>query len=783
MKKLAGLIIVLMIVALSAVNVFAAEDTQMRSATIENLPDSDELFAGYVNEVFGIEDEDQQEAPRLRRVALDSQQQAMYNYLKTEIALVANGQREDASFDLDDNIRDEIRYTASDLGVSSVISQGSITQEAMDELGYRLSVVMNALLADSPYELYWFDKTIGYQYSFAWDSTNPKTVWIQFVVMSVAEAYRIEEENHDPDEPYYQVDEDKTGAASTAAANAQNVVDAHVEKLDYDKLSAYKDYIIGATDYNDAAAQGGIPYGDPWQLIWVFDGDPATKVVCEGYSKAFQYLCSKSIWHDKDFVCRSVTGLMDGGRHEWNVVTLGGANYLIDVTNSDWSIVEGPEPGQVTLNGSPGCAGQLFMKAPSEGDVQDGYTFSWDNYEFTAGEYTFGLDEGSVKYVYDSEGDTMTTTVYDESELTLADQDYDSSGEHHDFLYKGKIDMVGTYECSVCGFEETRKISAEYGASLTLEDNININLYVDQLSDPEHPERYWISSIFAIRQFNEMNMYQNLSEAEHTENGYKTVVAKVFPYQMTIPADICICYGNTWEEARTSVIYSFPYSASTYFNNKLNDTSSSDELKKLCYAALVYGGSSQRYFQDKTYYMANGNRYDYDIGSDFADLHLDTGDPINPERPTSYSTKVTGSIERFRFRTASLILGSEVSLKVFFDYDGDYSDLTITAVNIGVPNNHWYVPETERVVERDHYVGDSSSGQYAFRVPGIKSFELSDEYRITVTKGDQSTTLTYSPYTYANNKWESRTVWLQDLVRSIVAYGDAADKYFGKIIA
>ncbi len=72
---------------------------------------------------------------------------------------------------------------------------------------------------------------------------------------------------------------------------------------------------------------------------YVFDNDSGTNVVCEGYAKAFQYLCelaiSKNKFDDKSLECYNVTGQMDGGNHMWNVVEVGNARYLVDVTNCD----------------------------------------------------------------------------------------------------------------------------------------------------------------------------------------------------------------------------------------------------------------------------------------------------------------------------------------------------------------------------------------------------------------------------------------------------------------
>ena len=89
----------------------------------------------------------------------------------------------------------------------------------------------------------------------------------------------------------YTVDTEKTGATQVAVQNAKQIVEQNAALTDYDKLVAYRDAICSLVDYNhEAADNDGTPYGDPWQMIYVFDGDPDTKVVCEGYSKAFQYL-------------------------------------------------------------------------------------------------------------------------------------------------------------------------------------------------------------------------------------------------------------------------------------------------------------------------------------------------------------------------------------------------------------------------------------------------------------------------------------------------------------
>ena len=131
----------------------------------------------------------------------------------------------------------------------------------------------------------------------------------------------------------------KLGQAVTdAAANIRTILADNKSKSDYDKLKAYRDWIRDHVEYNHSAADDdSTPYGNPWQLVWVFDNDSSTKVVCEGYSKAFKYLCDATAFQGSvSAIC--VTGVMSGGTgsgpHMWNVVTMNnGYRYLVDVTN------------------------------------------------------------------------------------------------------------------------------------------------------------------------------------------------------------------------------------------------------------------------------------------------------------------------------------------------------------------------------------------------------------------------------------------------------------------
>ena len=323
---------------------------------------------------------------------------------------------------------------------------------------------------------------------------------------------------------------------------------------------------------------------------------------------------------------------------------------------------------------------------------------------------------------------------------------------------------LGDFELELVEFT-----SASYAASLTLEDNIDINFFVKNLGDSSHPENYWVFSTFAEGQANELCVSTNLGDAALTSDGYKTVVANVYPYQMTQDVHITVSYGENLESATISEpIFECDYSVQDYFKGRI-ENSSNPAMQALAKAGLDYGANCQLFFNGKTY-SSDGTIYTYNCDvENLANAEYNSSNTINAVKPDGYSAVVEGSVDGFSLKGASLLLGTEVSIKVYYNWTGDSSDLTVKAVN--------NTTNEEKTVEIVEDVGGSYNG--AFYIEGIKSYELSDKYTLTVTYDGTSTSLTYSPYTYAAGKWDSNTQYLANLVKSLKAYGDAADTYFG----
>lgn len=392
------------------------------SATVPE-DDSAALLEGYLYQLNGLEAPEVVKAessgntasrPATYMASMNPTLRAVYDQLVPEIQKIAAGQGDSSIFELSFQ---PLTFTKEELGIEGDIlvldkeNQYQFSEEANEAVTNAFSaeldvnMLLNQLLARHPYELYWFDKVFK-QDDVSAISVRPicsvdgqqTTVTVSDcqILMVVSQDYAVTDA---ATQQYYLYSPDtaKTGAASAAAATAAQVVAANQDKGTYSKLVAYAEYIKNAVSYNYAAADknNGYPYGDPWQLIYVFDDDPDTNVVCEGYSKAFKYLCDLT-WtgSDPEVACYLPTGTMDGGTgaglHMWNIVSIGGANYLADITNCD--------------SGTTGAPDQLFL-CGAEGSVGASYAAA------TTG--------GAVTYVYDKE----TLALYDK-ELNLSATKY-----------------------------------------------------------------------------------------------------------------------------------------------------------------------------------------------------------------------------------------------------------------------------------------------------------------------------------------------------------------------
>ena len=377
--------------------------------TEDALPDNDELLEGYLEEK--IREEANGDEPmndrRARRENLSMANKVVYDALAEYVKTVAEGDLESTEFspiivDPELFITDGTKgyYSASELGISDV-SDSMAAFAYFEKVGLDIGSVLKSILADMPYDLYWYDKTAGTYIATGAsavtitenDEKKIKVVPRYSLKMYVASAYSASAEKKT-----YRVNTSKVRKASGAVSKAKSVVISNLMKSDYEKLKAYNDWICDNVDYNFSAAGGKVDFGDPWQLIYVFDDDPKTKVVCEGYSKAFKLLCDLSEFNDPDTDCYLMIGDMNGGAHMWNSVLMDdGRYYLVDVTNGD--------------KGTIGYQYKLFLAGYS------GVVGSADK--------GFYVTCGTKKVTYEYSADTIR--MYSRTERSISESNYDPS--------------------------------------------------------------------------------------------------------------------------------------------------------------------------------------------------------------------------------------------------------------------------------------------------------------------------------------------------------------------
>ena len=366
--------------------------------------DNDQAFAGYVNRELeltgGLKTDEGDIAARsdkLRKnytsTRLTGYKRKLYDALASRISKVAAGNETDTWFIV---TATELglsgkTWTASQLGVPSLFEYGSISDKAIAAPEKKLGLsaddyfneILLSLVADLPYDLYWYDKTSskniysGFGYYVDWVNNQ----WV--LTLSEEEDYidcmfPVSPEFSASGKAHtYETDPGIGTSVSASRNRARSIVSKYAGKTDYEKMDGYRKEICSLVDYNYEAAENSISmdYGNPWQLIWTFDGDSSTDVVCEGYSKSFQYLCDLSSWNNIYKECISVTGELttryDEGGHMWNIVSLkDGRSFLVDITNCD---EDGPSDNRdlfLVGTGSPD-APEVY----AQGSVNGGYNF------------------------------------------------------------------------------------------------------------------------------------------------------------------------------------------------------------------------------------------------------------------------------------------------------------------------------------------------------------------------------------------------------------------------
>lgn len=509
-------------------------------------------------------------APRSSR--LSGNDLACYQYLKPQIEQIASGQRASSRIDVPVSAMANAAYitefiSESELGLARPCYTNVNGQWVKDEeminagaaamydlLGIDFERIVRSLMADCPYEFYWHKRQSGMSYpNVSYGRDGEGNAFFKFSETSAFTfSFMVGADYGVAGGDSYTLDTTKTAAAAAAAASVQTIVAEFSAQSDYNKLLSYKERICELVSYNNEAAgyvnSANYPYTNPWQLIYVFDADPSTNVVCEGYAKAFKFLCDRTNFR-RDIECITVKGSLavngSGEGHMWNIVKMeDGKNYLVDVTNCD--------------AGTIGASSQLFLQ---------GYDDRLLNTNNDVIGFSVTCRRNAVGYVYAQE----TLDLYDfDAELTLADSDYE---------------YIETVEPA---FSEV---------ALVLNGNIGVTFGVDfpEGTDPSGCRMdFLISDGVNGHEARAVSVpYADSVPVSNTSKRYFTV--EISPLELADTITATLSYGNCGTLATT-------YQAVSYITYVQQNMAGNTELLNLvnglytyCYYLQFYGWDSNRY--------------------------------------------------------------------------------------------------------------------------------------------------------------------------------------------
>lgn len=286
------------------------------------------------------------------------------------------------------------------------------------------------------------------------------------------------------------------------------------------------------------------------------------------------------------------------------------------------------------------------------------------------------------------------------------------------------------------------------GHSISLNGDIGVNFYMEL--DPEIADSETAYMRFTIPNGNNTTVLDIPVSQASAKGSYYVFECNVAAKEMASKIKAQIINGNTYGTEYT-------YSVKEYADYLLeNADENGNDLQKeyakaapLIKAMLNYGTAAQVFFDKNTDDPANA-----DLSDDDKVIGNVSAEDINKPYDSLTETLPDG----VTFEGATLSLKSETTLSLYFS-----SSEALTFSCEG------------KTVEQA-----TKDGYQIARIIGINSKELQNDFIMTVTAGENSGTVTYSPMNYCYNVLndDTQSDALQNVCKALYLYAAEADEYF-----
>ena len=314
--------------------------------------------------------------------------------------------------------------------------------------------------------------------------------------------------------------------------------------------------------------------------------------------------------------------------------------------------------------------------------------------------------------------------------------------------------------CSVCNEELSRTHvtlpaltgATDNGSSLSLKDNISVNIYAGIPGDAEG----WTAKVFyekddfaeAVSTYNLDKTAANGYSSKNDE--YKFVYSNISAKEMTEKVRVII-YDENGDQVKIkakdgTLLDCIDFCAADWANAMISDSTRPAATVNLAKALLNYGGEAQNYWEYKP--EANANAAGY-LAEEMAKVTADDLKAFAPVKDDNASAVGENGI--------SLSLKSETYLNVYFT-----KEVTVSAANLNGAK-----------------IAVSKSGkEWVAKITGITAKNLGNQYTLTVKNGSTTSTQEYSALSWAYNILNGTSENAKPLAKALYLYQQAAVEYF-----